>query len=60
MLSKIGTTIGDTVVVDPKAVRVVKPKYKLDDLLTQCAHNATPPTDMAMWEGMKPVGREVV
>jgi antitoxin ChpS len=60
MLSKIGATIGDTVVVDPEAFRVVKPKYKLADLLSQCDHNAKAPTDMAMWENMNPVGQEIV
>lgn len=60
MLSKIGATIGDTVVVDPKAFRGMKPKYKLTDLLNQCDQNAKAPSDMAMWENMKPVGQEIV
>lgn len=60
MLSKIGATIGDTVVVDPKAFRVMKPKYKLADLLSLCDHNAMPPTDMSIGENMKPIGREIV
>ena len=60
MLSKIGATIGDTVVVDLKSFRVVNPKYKLDVLLNQCDKNAKPPTDMSMWEMLTPVDREII
>lgn len=50
LLSKIGATIGDTLEINPKAFRVVKRMYKLDDLLDQCDKKAKPPTDMAKWD----------
>lgn len=60
MLSKVGASIGDTVVVDPKAFRVVKPKYRLNDLLDQCDKNAKPPTDMQMWESFRLLDQEII
>jgi antitoxin ChpS len=60
LLSKIGAKIGDTLVVDPKTFRVVKPKYKLDDLINECDKNAKSPSDTAIWENMSPFGQEIV
>ena len=60
MLSQIGASIGDSIEVDPAMMKVAKPKYKLADLLAQCDKNAPPPADMAAWEAMAPVGREVI
>ena len=60
MLSQIGASIGDAIEVDPAMMKVAKPKYKLSDLLAQCDKNAPPPADMAAWEAMAPVGREVI
>lgn len=59
ILAQIGASIGDTVEVDPSAFRIAKPHYKLVDLLAQCNKNAPPPTDMADWDVMPPVGKEV-
>lgn len=60
MLAQIGAVIGDAIEVDPTALKVAKPKYKLADLLEQCDKNAPPPADMAAWDAMKPVGNEVL
>lgn len=60
MLTEIGAVIGDTVEVDPEAIRVAKPKYKLDDLLAMCNKNAPVLTDMMSWESMSPVGTEIL
>jgi antitoxin ChpS len=60
MLTQIGAAIGDAVEVDPQAFRVANPRYKLDDLLTQCNKNAPAPADMASWESMSSVGSEIL
>lgn len=60
MLSQIGAAIGDAVELDPTALKVAKPKYKLADLLDQCDENASPPADVAAWDAMAPVGNEVI
>ena len=60
MLTQIGASIGDAIELDPAMVKVAKPKYKLVDLIAQCNKNAPPPADMAAWDAMTPVGREVV
>ncbi|MFJ4429429.1 AbrB/MazE/SpoVT family DNA-binding domain-containing protein [Pseudomonas sp. NPDC089395] len=49
-------TTGDTLVLKP--VRP-KPKYTLEELMAQCDLNAPEPEDMADWNAMRPVGREV-
>jgi len=49
-------TAGEAMVLKP--VRT-KPKYTLDELMAQCDLNAPEPEDMADWNGMRPVGREV-
>lgn len=36
-----------------------KPKYVLADLMAQCGPKAAPPTDLALWDAARPVGREV-
>ena len=58
MLAQIGAKVGDAIEVDPSALKVVRPRYKLADLLAQCDKNAPPPADIAAWETMAPVGRE--
>ncbi|MGZ8984414.1 MAG: AbrB/MazE/SpoVT family DNA-binding domain-containing protein [Methylotenera sp.] len=60
LLAQIGATIDDTVEIDPEAFRVAKPNYKLADLLAQCNKNAPPPTDLASWESISPVGAEIL
>lgn len=49
-------TTGETLVLKP--VRP-KPKYTLEELMAQCDLNAPEPEDMAEWNAMRPVGREV-
>ncbi len=49
-------TAGETLVLKP--VRP-KPKYTLEELMAQCDLNAPEPEDMAGWNAMPPVGREV-
>lgn len=59
LLSKISATIGDTLEIDPQDFRVVKRKYKFDDLLNQCNKKAKPSTDMAKWDTGQ-VGQEII
>lgn len=49
-------TAGEALVLKP--VRS-KPKYTLEELMAQCDLNAPEPADMADWNAMRPVGREV-
>lgn len=49
-------TTGEALVLKP--VRP-KPKYTLEELMAQCDLNAPEPEDMADWNAMRPVGREV-
>ncbi|MGC7840737.1 AbrB/MazE/SpoVT family DNA-binding domain-containing protein [Pseudomonas wayambapalatensis] len=36
-----------------------KPKYKLEDLMAQCDLGAPEPDELAAWNAIRPVGREV-
>ena len=49
-------TAGETLVLKP--VRP-KPKYTLEELMAECDLNAPEPEDMAGWNAMPPLGREV-
>nr|WP_230388457.1 AbrB/MazE/SpoVT family DNA-binding domain-containing protein [Pseudomonas putida] len=49
-------TVGETMVLKP--VRS-KPKYTLEELMALCDLDAPEPEDMADWNAMPPVGREV-
>ncbi|WP_345791130.1 MULTISPECIES: AbrB/MazE/SpoVT family DNA-binding domain-containing protein [Pseudomonas] len=49
-------TAGETLVLKP--VRS-KPRYTLEELMAQCDLDAPEPADMADWNAMRPVGREV-
>ena len=60
LLKQIDVAIGDAVEVDPQALRVARPKYKLVDLLAQCNKNAPPPSDLISWEIINKVGTEII
>jgi antitoxin ChpS len=49
-------TAGDTMVLKPLRT---KPKYTLEELMAQCDLTAPEPADLADWNAMRPVGREV-
>ena len=49
-------TAGETMVLKPLRT---KPKYTLEALMAQCDLTAPEPADMADWNAMRPVGREV-
>ncbi|ATP43275.1 PbsX family transcriptional regulator [Pseudomonas putida] len=49
-------TAGETMVLKPLRT---KPKYTLEELMAQCDLTAPEPADMADWNAMRPVGREV-
>ncbi|AXA23346.1 AbrB/MazE/SpoVT family DNA-binding domain-containing protein [Pseudomonas putida] len=36
-----------------------KPKYKLEELMAQCDLDAPEPDELAAWNAIRPVGREV-
>ncbi|OCT24433.1 AbrB/MazE/SpoVT family DNA-binding domain-containing protein [Pseudomonas putida] len=36
-----------------------KPKYKLEELMAQCDLDAAEPDELAAWNAIRPVGREV-
>ena len=35
-------------------------RYRLADLLAQCAPNVPSPADLALWESAKPAGNEII
>ncbi|QXH35087.1 AbrB/MazE/SpoVT family DNA-binding domain-containing protein [Pseudomonas muyukensis] len=49
-------TAGESMVLKP--VRA-KPKYTLEELMAQCDLNAPEPEDMAAWNSLSAVGREM-
>jgi antitoxin ChpS len=59
LLKQIDAAIGDAVEVDPQALRVAQPKYKLADLLAQSNKNAPPSIDLISWESINKVGAEI-
>jgi len=55
---KVGLTLKDgQLIIKPKKT---KPKYKLDDLLAQCDHNAEFSEKEKQWLNANPVGRELI
>lgn len=59
MLTQIGATIGDTVEVDISSFSIVKPKYKLSELLAECDANG-PSLKLTDWDEMPAVGKEII
>jgi antitoxin ChpS len=63
LLSMLKASLGDKLSVDvrPEGVmlKAKRPAYVLADLVAQCDLNAPEPADMAAWNNIKPVGREV-
>jgi len=51
------TTKADTVNATSKTK---KKRYRLSELLAQCNKNAPPPADMAAWNAVKPIGKEIL
>ena len=37
-----------------------KRRYVLADMIAQCDRSASPPKDLALWAGLRPIGREVL
>jgi antitoxin ChpS len=60
LLTQIGATIGDSIEIDPKTIKVAKPKYKLSELMAQCNKEAAPPANMVSWNNTTQVGVEIL
>jgi len=64
LLRKYGLHDGDLLEVEEVPNKLVlkpisaKPKYTLEQLLSQCDPHAPEPEDLKAWRDMKPVGRE--
>ncbi|MGV8894208.1 MAG: AbrB/MazE/SpoVT family DNA-binding domain-containing protein [Burkholderiaceae bacterium] len=62
LLSQLKVKLGDKLAVDVRPDgALLKPKrhtYALADLVSQCDLNAPEPSDMAIWNNIKPTGRE--
>jgi antitoxin ChpS len=58
-LNQIGATIGDNVEIDLSTFSIVKPKYKLTELLAECDANAPLP-NLTEWDEMPAVGKEII
>lgn len=65
VLKELGISLGDTLTLDIADGAIVlkpvsrKPRYTLADLLAQCDDAAPEPDDLAAWQAIRPVGREV-
>lgn len=66
ILKKLRLVEGDLIEITEDGRRIVitpthaKPHYKLKDLLSQCNEKASPPKDQKVWDGIKPVGKEIL
>lgn len=64
LLRKYGLHDGDLLEVQEEPGKLIlkpvsaKPKYTLEQLLSQCDPDAPEPEDLKAWRDMKPVGRE--
>ncbi|MBC3871728.1 AbrB/MazE/SpoVT family DNA-binding domain-containing protein [Undibacterium oligocarboniphilum] len=62
LLSILKASLGDKLSVDvrPEGVmlKAKRPAYSLVCLVAQCDMSAPEPADMAVWNNVKPVGRE--
>ena len=63
LLSLLKASLGDKLSVDVRSdgvmLKAKRPAYSLADLVAQCDMTAKEPADMAIWNNIKPVGREV-
>lgn len=65
ILKQMSLASGDVLVLDvsPEALTLkpvkAKPHYRLADLMAQCDLTAAEPEELAEWDAMQPVGREV-
>jgi antitoxin ChpS len=63
LLNQVHLTLGDKLTVDVRPEGIVlipaRPKYSLEELVAQCDLAAPMPEDLAAWNNIKPVGREV-
>ena len=62
LLSMLNVSLGDKLSVDVRPdgvmLKAKRPAYALADLVAQCDMSAPEPADMAVWNNVKPVGRE--
>jgi antitoxin ChpS len=65
VLKQMSLVSGDVLVLDVSAETITlkpakaKPHYRLADLMAQCDLTAPEPAELAAWNAMQPVGREV-
>jgi len=65
VLKQLQVGVGSTLRLDATGESIVlevvrpKPRYTLESLMAQCDLSAAEPEDMAEWNAMRPVGREV-
>ncbi|PRC91996.1 AbrB/MazE/SpoVT family DNA-binding domain-containing protein [Solimicrobium silvestre] len=63
LLGMLKVTLGDKLSVDVRPdgimLKAKRPAYALTDLVAQCDMTASEPADLAAWNNIKPVGREV-
>jgi antitoxin ChpS len=63
LLELVHLSLGDKLTVEVRPEGIVltpaRPKYSLEELVAQCDPKAAMPEDLAAWNNLKPVGREV-
>ena len=64
VLKDLGIRVGQHLTLDTtadgKIVLTPKRKYSLASMIGQCDLSAPPPADLALWDGARPVGGEVL
>ena len=52
--------VGVSVEVEPATLKLIKPKYKLSNLIAVCNKDAQFPQDDKLWNDSTPVGSEII
>lgn len=63
LLDQLKVALGDKLAVDVRPeglmLKPARRKYALSELIAQCDPKASMPSDLAVWHGSAPVGREI-
>lgn len=60
ILEQIGAKVGDSVEIEPESLKLIKPKYKLSDLIALCNKDAPYSQDAKLWNDAKSIGTEII
>ena len=60
ILEQIGAKVGDSVEIEADSLKLIKPKYKLSDLIALCNKDAPYSQDAKVWNDTIHVGSEII